>query len=186
MGKLALRRLTAWAIDWLLILAWVGVTAAVGVPLYAAGITEAMSPLVLNGVASVVVVVPTVIGLAWAEASSRQATPGKRLRQLRVVGTATGGGVTFRRALLRNALKIGVPWTIGHAAVIAIVESANGSVAGSVWALTAAAYVLPLFYVASLFVRDGRTPYERVARTRVVAVDQPQLSQARPGSARRR
>jgi hypothetical protein len=70
--------LPAWVIDWLLILAWVGVTAAIGVPLYVAGITEAMSPLVLNVVSAHVVVVPTVIGLAWAEASDRQATPGKR------------------------------------------------------------------------------------------------------------
>src|SRR5688572_487935 len=112
-------------IDWLLILAWVGVTAAVGVPLYRAGVTAPMSPLTLNVVSALIVVVPTVVGLAWAEAGGRRATPGKRLRRLRVVDATTGGAVTLGRALWRNALKIGLPWTIGHAAVIALVNASS-------------------------------------------------------------
>ena len=159
-------------IDWLLILAWVGVTAAIGVPLYLAGITAPLNPLALNVVSAIVVVVPVVIGLGWVEASRRQATLGKHLRHLRVVDSTTGGAVTVGRALSRNALKIGLPWTIGHTAVIAIVsESEDGAVPWPVWVLTAAAYVLPLVYVTSLFVRDGLTAYDRAARTRVVAAE---------------
>src|SRR5690606_20373375 len=130
---LAWRRLTAWLIDWLVILAWVAVTAAVGVPLYVAGITAPMGAFALNVVSAVVVVVPVVAGLAWAEAGRRHAPPGKRARRLRVVDARTGGGVTLGRALVRNALKVGLPWTIGHGAVIGIAAgSASGSVAPTV------------------------------------------------------
>jgi len=180
-GRLPWRRLTAFLIDWLVILAWVAVTAAIGVPLYAAGVTAPMDPLALNVVSALVVVVPVVLGLGWAEASGRQATPGKRVRRLRVVDAGTGDAVTVGRALWRNVLKIGLPWTIGHAAVIAIVfENDEGSVAGPVWVLTALAYVLPLVYVISLFVRDGRTPYDRAAGTRVVATEWPGADASEP------
>ena len=159
-------------LDWLVILAWVGVTAAIGVPLYAAGVTAPIGPLALNVVSALVVVVPVVIGLAWAEAGGRQASPGKRWRRLSVVDSATEGRVTLGRALWRNLLKIGLPWTIGHSAVIAIVAtSKDGSVPWSAWILTAAAYVLPLAYVASLFIRDGRAPYDRAAGTHVVTTE---------------
>lgn len=170
MVRLAWRRLTAWVIDWLVILAWVAVTAAVGVPLYLAGVTADLGVVALNVVSAVVVVLPVVVGLARAGASRRQASVGKRARRLRVVDARTGTGVTFRQALARNALKVGLPWTIGHVAVIALVtDSADGTVAPAVWVVTALAYVIPLIYVISLIVGDGRTPYDRVAGTRVVA-----------------
>jgi uncharacterized RDD family membrane protein YckC len=158
-------------IDWLVVLVWVAITAAIGVPLYAAGITSPMDPLALNVVSALVVVVPVVVGLAWTEAGRQQATPGKRLRRLRVVDAETGRRVTFGRALIRNALKVGLPWTIGHIAVVAIVESPEGSVSGLIWVLTALAYVLPLVYVASLFTRGGRTPYDAAARARVIPAE---------------
>lgn len=140
-GRLAWRRLTAWVVDWCVVLAWVAVTAAIGVPLYAAGVTASMGAVGLN-----------VLSAAVVEAH-------------------TGGPVTLGRAILRNALKVGLPWTIGHIAVIALVNgSAGGSVATPVWIVTVLAYVLPLIYVGSLLVGDGRTPYDRVAGTRVVAV----------------
>jgi hypothetical protein len=70
-------------------------------------------------------------------------------------------------AILRNTLKIGVPWTIGHAAVFSIAQ-AGGSVPVpvpvSVWLLTVVAYVLPIMYVAFLFVGQGRTPYDLTCR----------------------
>lgn len=171
-GRLPWRRLTACVIDWLVILVWVAVTAVIGVPLYAAGVTGSMGPLAVNVVSAVVVVVPVVVGLAWTEASRRQASPGKRFRKLRVVDAETGQRLTLGCALIRNTFKIGLPWIIGHAAVFAIVAGdQSGSVAGPAWVLTGLAYVLPLVYVISLFLGDGRTPYDRVARTRVVAAE---------------
>lgn len=178
MGRLPWRRLTAWLIDWLVILGWVAVTAAVGVPLHVAGITGPMSPLAVNVVSAVVVVVPVVVGLAAAEASTRQASPGKRALRLRVVDARTGARVTFGRTLGRNVFKIGVPWSIGHAAVVALVGAGDGPVAAPVWIVTVLAYVLPVVYVVALFLGDGRTPYDRLAGTRVVTADQDSTARA--------
>ena len=161
-------RLVAWLVDCLCILGWVAVTAAVGVAFYMAGATVGLSRGALNIIATVIVVVPVTIALAWLESSSRQATVGKRTRRLRVVDADTGSRVPFRRALLRNVLKIAVPWLLGHAVVFEIVQTSEaGAVPGWLWVATAGAYVLPAVYVASLFVRRGRTPYDRISRTTV-------------------
>ena len=62
------------------------------------------------------------VGLTLLETSAREASVGKRTQQLRVVDEVTGLRVPFRRASLRDTLKIGVPWTIGHAAVFSILQ----------------------------------------------------------------
>ncbi len=36
-----------------------------------------------------------------------------------------------------------------------------------IWALTVAAYVLPIVYAVSLFFGEGRTPYDRITGTKV-------------------
>lgn len=162
------RRLVAWLIDWTCILAWVAITAAIGVPLHLAGIIAPTGYGALNLTAALVVVVPVVVGAAWFESRSVAATPGKRVMRLRV--RTTGGRPPFRIALLRNALKIGVPWLIGHAAVFAIVASSGTTdpVPVWVWLLTGAAYLIPLIWIGSLFIAGGRTPYDRAIGTDVV------------------
>ena len=169
MTRLAGDRLAAWAVDWLCILAWVAVTAAVGVPLFLAGITRGVGTVWLNVIGAVVLIVPVTVGLAWLESGARQSTVGKRRRRLRVAGVDTGSRVTFSRALLRNSLKIALPWTLGHAVVFGFVQTdSGGSVPAWLWAATAAAYVLPIVYVASLFLGRGHTPYDRISRTAVI------------------
>ena len=65
-------------------------------------------------------------------------------------------------------MKIAVPWTIGHAAVIGIVASSTASsIPPSIWVVTTLAYAQPLAYVASLFLGTGRTPYDRISGTTV-------------------
>jgi hypothetical protein len=65
-------------------------------------------------------------------------------------------------------VKLSLPWTIGHAAVIEIVGVGGAAqVPVGVWVLTAVAYLVPIWYVVSLFVGSGRPPYDRLARTRV-------------------
>jgi hypothetical protein len=156
-------------IDWFCILAWLAITAAVGVSLYLSGATRPVGALASNLVAALVTVVPATVVLSLLESSPREASIGKRTRHLRVVDAVTGSRVSFRRSILRNALKIGVPWTIGHAAVFSIVQ-AGGSVPVpvSVWLLTVVAYVLPIMYVAFLFVGQGRTPYDLISGTVVI------------------
>ena len=114
-------------------------------------------------------VLPTTVVLTLLESSPREASIGKLTRHLRVVDAVTGSRVSFQRSILRNTLKIGVPWTIGHAAVFAIVQaSGSRSVPVSVWLLTVVAYVLPITYIVSLFVGQGRTPYDLISSTVVI------------------
>ncbi|MEI5582321.1 MULTISPECIES: RDD family protein [unclassified Agromyces] len=167
---LAARRLLAWLVDWLCILGWVALTAAIGVPLDLAGVLAPAGYATLNVIGGVVVVLPVVLAAGWAESRPSGATPGKRVLRLQV--DAVGGPPSFRVALLRNIVKIGVPWLLGHAAVFAIVASSGtgGPVPVGVWLLTGAAYLMPIAWIVSLFVGGGRTPYDRICGTRVVAV----------------
>jgi uncharacterized RDD family membrane protein YckC len=156
-------------VDWFCILAWVAITAAVGVPLYLSGLTHSVGAVASNLVAALMMVLPTTVVLTLLESSPREASIGKLTRHLRVVDAVTGSRVSFQRSILRNTLKIGVPWTIGHAAVFAIVQaSGSRSVPVSVWLLTVVAYVLPITYIVSLFVGQGRTPYDLISSTVVI------------------
>lgn len=168
-GRQPLNRIVAWVVDWGCIVVWVAITAAVGVPLFLAGVTGALDTLTLNLVAAAVVVFPVTFWLARLESGVRQTTPGKRLRRLVVVAAADGSRSNLGQALLRNILKIAAPWLIGHAAVYAIVEkSDSGAVPIGVWLLTGVSYVLPIVYLASLFIGTGRTPYDRLSGTAVI------------------
>ena len=161
------RRLVAWLIDWCCILVWVAATAAIGVPLLLVGVITVTNVIVLNLVGAIVVIVPVVGAAAWCESTPRGATPGKRAMGLVVQSGSIR--LPYRLALLRNALKLGVPWLIGHAAVFAIVNSSNaGNVPAGVWVLTGLAYLIPIIWIISLFVGDHRTPYDRICSTHVL------------------
>jgi hypothetical protein len=185
-----LNRLVAWVVDWGCIAGWVGITAAVGVPLFLAGVTGALDTVTLNLVAAAVVVFPVTFWLARLESGARKATPGKRLRRLIVVTAVDGSRPTLGRALLRNNLKISAPWLVGHAAVYAIVAVGDsGAVPIGVWLLTGVSYILPIVYLASLFVSTGRTPYDRLSGTTVIRRPpdpQPLAGAVRPSAMRRR
>jgi len=156
-------------IDWFCILAWLAITAAVGISLYFSGATRPMSQLASNLVAALVTVVPATVVLSLLESSPREASIGKRTRHLRVVDAVTGSRVSFRRSILRNTLKIGVPWTLGHAAVFAIVQAGGfGPVPVSVWLLTVVAYVCRSCTSPPSFVGQGRTPYDLISGTAVI------------------
>lgn len=160
--KLGWRRILAWLIDWACILPWIAVTGAIGIPLYLNGVTQTTGLLMANLVGALVMVVPVVVAAAWCESRSVSATPGKRALRLRVSAGARHS--RFRVTVVRNLLKIGLPWILGHAGVYAIVASSQGSTSTpiGVWTLIAAAYAIPIIYVTSLFVAGGRTPYDRI------------------------
>lgn len=166
MNSEAWRRIVAWLVDWLCFLVWLAALAAIGIPLYLSGVTSEWSAATTNVVSALVTAVPLTIFLAVLESGTRQASVGKRVMGLKVVSVRDGARLSFASALLRNALKVAVPWTIGHAAAIALVGSTTMS--PGLMILTAAAYVLPLVYVVTLFVREGRTPYDRAGGARVV------------------
>jgi uncharacterized RDD family membrane protein YckC len=172
-ARLALRRIVAFLIDWLCILGWVAVTAAIGIPLYLAGVTRGLDLVTLNVVATLILVIPVVVAAAVFESRRRGATPGKRVLHLEVRHGSRSPG--FARALSRNVLKIGAPWIIGHAAVF-VLATAGDPTPPLGYVLLAAAYVLPIAYLASLFAGSGRTLYDRVAGIRVVRSTGPDSS----------
>jgi uncharacterized RDD family membrane protein YckC len=169
MSRHPLDRLIAWLIDWMCILGWVAATAAVGVPLYLAGVTDGLGTGVLNVIATIVIVVPVTFALAKMESGPRGATIGKRVRGLIVRDAAGGPAASFGQSLIRNVFKVALPWTLGHWVAFELSQSAGGSVPPWMWLATALAYVLPLVYLASLFLGQGRTPYDRLSRTIVTA-----------------
>ncbi|MFD2340830.1 RDD family protein [Clavibacter tessellarius] len=158
-------RVLAVLIDWLFMCVWIALVAAVTVPLLLVGAATHLPPVAENAVATLVLVVPITIALAVLESGPRQATPGKRARRLIVQDARTGEALPFRRALIRNALKVALPWIVGHATVYTIVgaSTGSGSVPPAVQAVTAIAYALPALWLATLLLGSGRTPYDRVA-----------------------
>lgn len=156
-------RIVAWLIDWCGVTVWAGLVAAIGVPLYRAGVLHALPDLAANVLSAVVLVVPVTVACAALE-TRRGGTVGKRVMRLRVTSD-DGAPIGWSRALARNGLKIAVPWLVGHAAVYAI--TGTDAAPGWAWVLTGAAYVLPVGWILSLFVGPGWTPYDRLTRTRV-------------------
>jgi len=86
-----------------------------------------------------------------------------------VVLDAAGGPPGLGRALVRNAVKTGLPWQLGH--VVAVGASRGGFEDHDPATLAATAVVYPYLVAAGLAVAagSGRALHDRVAGTRVVA-----------------
>jgi hypothetical protein len=63
-------------IDGFCILAWLAITAAVGVPLYLSGVTHSVGAVASNLVAALVMVVPVTVVPTLLESSTREASVG--------------------------------------------------------------------------------------------------------------
>ncbi|MET0863663.1 MAG: RDD family protein [Nakamurella sp.] len=161
---LPVRRLLAWGIDSVMLAAWVGVIAAVGIPLHHAGVTRSLRPLAINLVGAICVVLPGTLALAFAESRPAGRTPGKKVFGLAVRDARSGGRLLAGPAVTRNALKVGLPWLIAHAIVI---EATSPDPPPPT--VLIGAYVLPVIWVGSLFLGPGRTPYDRAAAAVVIA-----------------
>ena len=149
------------------ILVWVAVVAAVGITLYVTGVTRTIDAVTGNLVGFVTLIAPVTLALAWRESSSREATPGKRVRGLGVHVDKSGERASFGRALRRNVIKLALPWEFGHTVAFTL-AAGNGVVPTWIVALAALTYALPIVYLVTLFVGDGRTLYDRIAGTVVV------------------
>jgi uncharacterized RDD family membrane protein YckC len=162
---LAWRRVAAWGMDWLVISLYAGALVPLGLLLVERSVR--LSPLGWNAVSFVILIVPATVWLATWEASGRGATPGKQWLRLRV-RTLQGGQLGWRRALARNAIKIALPWELGHTAAFLLADPRAGAAVTAIG--MASAYVacaLGAWYVTTLFIGAGRTPYERATATRV-------------------
>lgn len=164
MHPLAALRARAYARDCVRYLAIAAATAPLGA---VAGVARERGRLreFAWGVSAVGPVVATVLA---ARAESRSGmTGGKRSHDLRVV-SAAGGSAGAGRCLLRNVVKIAVPWQLGH---LVAVEAAFGELERrDPLTVTAAvvSYLLPAMMIASVFAGEGRPVHDRLAGTRVV------------------
>lgn len=167
---LAARRTRAYSVD---ALGYLGVAAAT-IPLglaVNASIDEPSMPLVLTLSA-----IPPVVATVWAarQESSRGATWGKRRLGLRVLAVPSDGAAdrarkapSPRRALVRNAAKIGIPWQLGHC--VAVGAAFDGFETGDPLTLAATAVTYPLLaaMIGTVWWGSGRGLHDRIARTRV-------------------
>ncbi len=166
--RLPVRRIAAMAVDWLIISCYAAALVPLG--LFLVNSSVDLSLAAWNAVSFVVLVVPAAGWLAGWESGTPAASPGKRLLRLRVaVPDRPRPG--WPRSLARNALKVALPWELGHTAAFVLADTTIGQPwAGLAMACAAAACLLALSYVAALFVGTGRTPYDRAAGTRVTGV----------------
>ena len=160
------RRVAAWAVDWLIISAYAVALVPVGLLLVDRSVR--LPSLGWNAASFVVLIVPTTVWLAAWESGRSGATPGKRLLGLRVRLTREGD-VGRWRAAVRNALKVALPWELGHTAAFLLAEpTASGSTVLAGTASGVLACALAAGYLASLFIGTGRTPYDHAVASCVV------------------
>jgi uncharacterized RDD family membrane protein YckC len=169
------RRVAAFAVDYAVILPYLGLLVIVGVVGRAVGavptdITTPAGRVAAQLVAFAVLTVPVTLWFAGREAGRGGATPGKRLLGLRV-RTIGGGPLAWSRSLGRTVLKFTVPWELAHTAVwdLLVWPGERSAVLDAV--LLNLANAIIAIDLVSLFVGSRRTPYDRIAGTIVTAED---------------
>ncbi len=172
-GARGTQRVAAFAIDYAVIAAYIGLLTGAGFASRALlhqqlGLPRTDSEKIHDhAVAFLTLTLPVALYFALSEASRSQATFGKRARRLRVT-TTDGQRVPLGRSLVRSAVKF-APWELAHTAIWQtpgqpfVSPPGAWNVAGYALALGGAAW-----YTAALFVGDLRTPYDHVAGTIVV------------------
>jgi len=107
---------------------------------------------------------------ARQEAGPTTATPGKRRFQL-LVEARTGEPLTFRQALLRNLVKITLPWQLGH--TVAIGAAFGGFDSRDPLTIGSAVITYPLVAVmmVSVVTRSGAAPHDRLTGSHVIEDD---------------
>ncbi|PWH05119.1 hypothetical protein DEO23_15105 [Brachybacterium endophyticum] len=169
-APLALRRGRAYARD---CLGYMGIAAAllpIGVPV-ALGIHDTEIARVIALVSSSI---PPILASLWAaraESAGSAATWGKRRERLQVVAAGPSTGpASFPRALLRNAVKIALPWELGHVVAIGAVygDLDDGSSSAPVSAAMILVYPLVLGLLGTVVLGSGIGLHDRLAGTRVV------------------
>ena len=169
-----LRRIAAFGLDYLLIAAYLVILAAA--QLFALAVVPGRvishlysSPLAAEATGFAALTLPVVLYFALSEASTRQATLGKRALGL-IVTDLRGRRLSLLRSFVRSAIKF-APWELAHAMIYQITfnnDSASRSPALIVGFATV--YLLVGAYFAMLFIGSRRTPYDRLTGTCVARV----------------
>lgn len=167
------RRIAAYLIDYLVIVAYFGLLTLTAFGLRAVGIqfpnayTTFSEKAVGQLVVILVLTLPVMVYFAWFEASSWQGTVGKHVLNLHVVGTQKER-ISTRQSLVRSTVKI-APWEIAHTAIWHVPGQPFVSSPGVMnYVGLTIAYLLAFWWLGSLFLGNRRTPYDLLAGTRVV------------------
>jgi uncharacterized RDD family membrane protein YckC len=160
----AVRRLLAFAVDWLVLVLWGGVIFGAIMIATGGNPPQPESPWTGQAMSLLMVTVPFTLYFALCESSAMQASLGKRTLGL-VVSRETGGRLSFGSALLRNAVKF-TPWEFGHTAAWQSVFAGGAGFPAWVWGPAIIAFVGPVWWLVAL-IGTGRTPYDRWAIARV-------------------
>ncbi len=173
-------RLLALGIDYLVILAYMGLLAIVNVILFAVILDGFPDYLGLLGPVGTqllffcLLTLPVGLYLFIAESGRHQATIGKRLTSLRVVRTS-GRHATKSQVAIRTIVKL-LPWEIAHTFVwqlqyVFYMDGYEAAVPAWIFAGLNAALVFGLVYVALVVWRqDRRSAHDLAAGTKVIAV----------------
>ena len=162
--SIAIRRLLAFALDWLFVPLWGGILFGVvvfannGIP------PQPKSPWVGQGIGFVTMTVPFTLYFALCESSALRGSLGKRVLGL-VVSRETGERLSFGSAFVRNALKF-VPWELGHTVAQQAAHSGEAGLPAWVWGPAIISMVGPVWWLVAI-VSTGRSPYDRWTTSRV-------------------
>jgi uncharacterized RDD family membrane protein YckC len=165
------RRIAAWMLDYLVILAYLIVVTAASLVTQTSPAASVFSsaltrPITAELVGFLTLTAPVILYFAITEASAWQATLGKRALRIVVVGPG-GTRLPFGRAIVREVVRF-LPWEMAHALIWPLalpprLEPLPLTIAGF-----AAVYLLLFVYLVSLFVgSEHRTVYDRLAGSRV-------------------
>ncbi|MDX2261493.1 MAG: RDD family protein [Gemmatimonadales bacterium] len=160
----AVRRVMAFAIDWLVVALWGGMLFAAVMIATRGNPPRPENPWSGQAIGLIAMTLPFTLYFALCESSAMQASLGKRMVGL-VVTRETGGRLAFGAALLRNAAKF-VPWEFGHTVAQQAAFSGEAGFPAWVWGPAAVALVGPVWWLISMMT-TGRTPYDRWALARI-------------------
>ena len=167
---IALRRLLAFAVDWLLVLVWAGVLFGTVMAVWSGRPPRPGGPWSAQAVGLLTMTLPVTLYFAVCESSPMRASFGKRALKL-VVSRESGGRLSFGTAFLRNALKF-APWELGHTVAQQAAFSGEAAPPAWVWGAAALSFAGPVWWLVALLA-GGRTPYDRWTSARVEGEGQP-------------
>lgn len=162
---ISLRRLMAFAIDWLVLVLWGGALFGVVALVANGNPPRAASPWQGQLVGLLAMTIPFMLYFALSESSPTRASLGKRVSGLSVA-THTGGRLSLFSAVARNTIKF-IPWECGHTVAQQAAFSEDRGLATWVWAPAAVAFLCPVWWVLAI-VMTAQAPYDRWTSVRVL------------------
>lgn len=86
-----------------------------------------------------------------------------------VVKARDGAMLPLGTSLVRNAVKIGLPWFFGHVAAAWGISNVTDTTPWWVWGSVTIAYAIVAWWVIGVFSAQGRTMYDRITGSQVIS-----------------